>query len=55
VIAANVFFAAAFVVALLGHWQLALIVIGVGLVPAVAAQVVRRRSSRGKGSARDEW
>jgi ABC-type multidrug transport system fused ATPase/permease subunit len=54
VIVANITFAAAFVIAILGHWQLALVVIGVGLIPAVAAQVVRRWSSRGKGSARDE-
>lgn len=46
VIAANVIFAGGVVVALLGHWAAALVVIGVGLVPAVAAEIVRRRSSR---------
>jgi hypothetical protein len=43
VLVANVIFAGAFVVAVLGHWQTALVVIGVGIVPAVAAEIYRRR------------
>ena len=43
VLVASVIFAAAFVVAILGHWRAALVVIGFGLIPAIAAEVLPRR------------